>query len=71
MKHLSFDREKITINLAKLKKGGEMFEVVINPDRIIDYKNNKISDVREVIMYEKIFYDAKKGLEAITQPNKK
>jgi ribosome maturation protein SDO1 len=60
----SVDREKISINVARLKKGGENFEVVINPDRVIDFKKGKIENVREVLMYEKIFYDAKKGLEA-------
>jgi ribosome maturation protein SDO1 len=64
MKTASFDREKITINLAKLKKGGENFEIVINPEKVVDFKKKKIEDVREVIMYERIFYDAKKGLEA-------
>ncbi len=59
-----FDREKLALNLAKLKKGGENFEVVINPDTIMDFKNKKLSDVRDAILYEKIFYDAKKGLEA-------
>lgn len=60
----SFDRERYSLNLAKLKKGGEMFEVVVNPDTIIDFKNKKLDDVRDAIMYEKVFYDAKKGLEA-------
>jgi ribosome maturation protein SDO1 len=60
----SFDRERFSINLARLKKGGENFEVVINPDRVIDFKKKRIQDVRDVLMYEKVFYDAKKGLEA-------
>ncbi len=64
MKPIAFDKEKIAINVAKIKKGGENFEVVINPDKIMEYKKKKISDVREVLMSEKIFYEARRGLEA-------
>ncbi len=60
----SFDQEKVSLNLARLKKGGEVFEVIINPDKVIEYKKNTTMDVREIILYEKIFSDAKKGLEA-------
>ncbi|MEM3374094.1 MAG: ribosome assembly factor SBDS [Candidatus Woesearchaeota archaeon] len=60
----TFDQEKISLNLAKLKKGSEHFEVIINPDKIIEYKKNPNMDVREVILFEKIFSDAKKALEA-------
>ena len=60
----TFDKERISLNLARLKKAGENFEVVIDPDKIIDYKKNKIPDLREVLLYEKIFSDAKKGFAA-------
>ena len=59
----TFDQEKVSLNLAKLKKAGQNFEVIIDPDKIIDFKNNKIT-AQEVLMYEKIFSDAKKALEA-------
>ncbi len=64
MKPLAFDREKLAINVAKMKKGGENFEVVIDPDAVIEYKKGKVEDIRNVLKYEKVFYDAKKGLEA-------
>ncbi|MFH2021514.1 MAG: ribosome assembly factor SBDS [archaeon] len=59
----SYDQERVHLNLAKLKKAGEHFEVVIDPDKILDYKQKKI-DLKELLLYEKVFADAKKGLEA-------
>lgn len=59
----SFDQEKASFNLAKMKKNGEHFEVIINPEKIIDYRAKK-AEVKEVLMYEKIFSEAKKGYEA-------
>ncbi|MFH0874881.1 MAG: ribosome assembly factor SBDS [archaeon] len=60
----NFSQEQVKISLARLKKGGEHFEVIIEPDKVIDYKNKKISDVKEILRYEKIFSDARKGLAA-------
>ena len=60
----TFDKESVKLNLAKLKKGGENFEIIIEPEKIIDYKNKKSIDIREVLRYEKIFSDAKKGFIA-------
>jgi len=63
MKPGVIDKEKTPINLARYKKGGETFEIVINPEEITKYKNGKSSDIKEVVMYEKVFSDAKRGLE--------
>lgn len=57
----TFDKERISLNLAKLRKGGEDFEVVIDPDLAIAYKQNKQTDLRKVLKAEQIFADAKKG----------
>jgi ribosome maturation protein SDO1 len=62
----TFDKDKLSLNLAKLKKNGEHFEVIIDPDKVVDYKNKKI-DEREVLLYEKVFSDAKKGFEASSE----
>lgn len=55
------DRERIHINTAKIKKGGENFEIVIDPDLAINYKNKKPVDVKDIMKSEHIFSDAKKG----------
>ncbi|MEM2131056.1 MAG: ribosome assembly factor SBDS [Candidatus Woesearchaeota archaeon] len=60
----TFDQEKISYNLAKLKKGSDNFEIIINPDKIVEYKKNPNIDIKDVLLYEKIFSEAKKGYEA-------
>ncbi len=58
----TFNREKHSYNLARLKKAGHVFEVLIDPDKIIGFKTNKLG-VSDVLLIEKIFSDAKKGIE--------
>ncbi len=53
--------ERPTFNLARLKAGGEKFEVVVHPDAAMDYKAGKPIDLKDVILSEKIFADAHKG----------
>ena len=55
--------DKLHINVARLKSGSQIFEVVIDPDIAMNFKEGG-GDVREALKYEKIFSDAKKGLEA-------
>ena len=59
-----FDKEKVHFNLARLSKGCERFEVIIDPDKAVAYKNGSLKDIKEALKYEKIFSDAKKGLPA-------
>ncbi len=56
--------KNIHINKAVLKKGGETFEVDVDPDLALDVRAGKEVDMREVLKAEKIFSDAKKGLLA-------
>ena len=55
------DRDRVSFNLARLKVGRENFEIVVNPDEAIDYKNGKDMDIRDVLKSEKIFSDASQG----------
>ena len=64
MKGETYDKERFSVNLARLKKGNEKFEVVINSDAAIDFKQGRISDIRAALVNEKIFSDAKKGMHA-------
>lgn len=50
-----------TQNFAKLKKGSDVFEIVINPDKAMAFRKG-IGDIRDVLMFPKIFSDAKKGM---------
>jgi ribosome maturation protein SDO1 len=51
------------MNLAKWKKGADNFEIVVNPDKAMDFKKG-IGEIRDVLVYPKIFSDAKKGMSA-------
>lgn len=61
MKPVSFDKEKVSINLAKLRKGGQTFEIVIDPDQAVAFKEGKTKDIKSVLQSEHIYMDAKKG----------
>jgi len=51
------------MNLARLKKGADNFEIVVDPDKAMMFKKG-IGDIRDVLVYPKIFSDAKKGMAA-------
>ncbi len=55
--------EKEKLNLARLKKEGKTFEIVINPNLAFEYLEGKSISVKEILKAEEIFYDAKKGLK--------
>lgn len=58
----NYSKEKVHFNLARLKKNGRNFEVAIDPDKAVAYKERKLEDIREVLMADKIFQDVKKGV---------
>jgi len=64
MTGFSFDKEKISINLARLKKGSNVFEVVIDSDAAVAYKEGNAIEIRDILKAEKVFSDAHKGLIA-------
>ncbi|MEM3551322.1 MAG: ribosome assembly factor SBDS [Candidatus Bathyarchaeia archaeon] len=51
--------EKYTV--ARITKGDEHFEVVVKPEKALDYRLGKISSIAEVLVTETIFSDASKG----------
>lgn len=61
---MTFDRERVHFNLARLKTHGTAFEIVVDPDKAIEHKQGKAVAINEVLHAEKIFSDAKKGLAA-------
>jgi ribosome maturation protein SDO1 len=56
-----------TLNLARLKKGTEVFEVVVNPDKAMYFRHHPETSIRDALAYPKIYSDAKKGLLASEQ----
>ncbi|MBT6519085.1 ribosome assembly factor SBDS [Candidatus Woesearchaeota archaeon] len=55
------DKERVSFNVARLRKGGQNFEVVIEPDLAIAYKTRGKGDLQDVLKGKEIFFDAKKG----------
>jgi ribosome maturation protein SDO1 len=53
-------------NVARLRKGSDVFEVVINPEQAIACRHGK-ADIRDAVRVPKVFSDAKKGLLASEQ----
>jgi ribosome maturation protein SDO1 len=51
--------EKFTV--ARLTKDDEHFEILVKPQKALDYRNGKISGITEVLAAEMIFSDANKG----------
>ncbi len=61
----TFDKERVSLNIARLRKGGDTFEIVIDPDKAVKYKEGDESlTLRDVLRAQKIFSDAKKGVFA-------
>lgn len=64
MANITYDKEKISLNTARLKKNGLVFEIAIDADLAIAFKkgdeDNEI-DIRDVLKSEDIFSDVKKG----------
>lgn len=55
-------REKASYNTIKLKKGGEVFEIVLkDADKALELRHGKPVDIREIVEIPKIFVDANKG----------
>ena len=50
--------------IARLKKGVEEFEVLVDCDKAIAFKSGKLNDIKEVLAAESIYKDARKGLHA-------
>jgi ribosome maturation protein SDO1 len=61
--------EKFTI--ARLTKDNEHFEILVKPQKALDYRNGKISGITEVLAAEMIFSDANKGTKVSEEAMKK
>jgi len=51
--------EKFTV--ARMTKDNEHFEVLVKPQKALDYRQGKIASITEVLVTETIFSDANKG----------
>jgi ribosome maturation protein SDO1 len=61
--------EKFTV--ARLTRENEHFEILVKPQKALDYRNGKISGITEVLAAEVIFSDANKGTKVSEDAMKK
>lgn len=61
--------ERFTI--ARLTRDNEHFEILVKPQKALDYHNGKISAITEVLAAEIIFSDANKGTKVSEEAMKK
>jgi ribosome maturation protein SDO1 len=59
------------VAVAKLEKGGEHFEILVDPDAALELKMGKPLGIDKVLVHEEIYKDAKKGLRASEQTLRK
>ena len=52
------------LSVARLKKAGVTFEIVIVPEEALAFRNKRTSDVTSALRDERVYTDAKKGLPA-------
>jgi ribosome maturation protein SDO1 len=50
--------------IARLKRGGEVFEVLVDCEKAIEYRTGKLEDIEDVVASDCIYKDAKKGEKA-------
>lgn len=51
-------------SIARLTKGGENYEILVDPDNALKLKLGENISVRKVLLYDTIFRDSKKGTRA-------
>ncbi|MBC7130882.1 ribosome assembly factor SBDS, partial [Candidatus Bathyarchaeota archaeon] len=61
--------EKYTV--ARISRDNEHFEILVKPDKALDYRLGKISSITDVLVTETIFSDANKGTKVSEESLKK
>ena len=65
MQNRTYDKERVSFTLARLKKGGENFEVVISDiDKALSFRSGNEIKINEFVQSQTIFENANKGLKA-------
>ena len=47
--------------ISRLKRAGKKFEILVDPDKALDFKKNKEIEIEEVLAYPGIYHDVKRG----------
>ena len=54
----------VKYTIARYKKGGKRFEVLVDPDKALEYKLGKRKTFDDILVYDEVYSDANKGLRA-------
>ena len=54
-------KERVSLNLAIYKKGGEHFEIAVEPELAMRFKKGEQIPIREIVHSDNIFSDVQKG----------
>lgn len=57
----TYDKARISLNVARIRKAGRDFEVVVDADQAIAFRNGSSVELRDILKSQEIFADAKKG----------
>ena len=57
----TFEKEHFNLNIARLKKEGQTFEINIDPDLAISFKEGEEIEIEEILKSQDVFFDTKKG----------
>lgn len=49
------------VQVVRLKKGNQKFEIACYPNKIVDWRNKRETNLNEVLQIDKIFVDVQKG----------
>jgi ribosome maturation protein SDO1 len=50
--------------IARFQKGSKRFEILVDPDKALDYKLGRRKDFTDILVDDEVYTDAKKGLRA-------
>ena len=65
MQQQTYDKEKIHLNLARLKKGGKNFEIIIEDvDKALELKSGADVDIHDIMNGDLVFDNAHKATKA-------
>lgn len=60
----TYEKEHVSLNLARLRKGGLSFEIVVDADLAVALKEGSNVEIKSVMKAPDIYSDAKKGMLA-------
>ena len=54
----------VEYTIARYQRGGKRFEIIVDPDKALDYKLGKKRDFEGILLFDEVYVDVKKGLRA-------